>query len=155
MSVIDKTIDVKELAKSVKALLEEEKAIRYEKVVLKSVDKDKRLFTAVVLRPNVPDAHGDIYDEEVVEKACHDYLEFCGKGNLQHLIQTDLISPVECWIAKCDMQLGEGEVLKGDWVMTSRIHDDEIWKMCKDGEFTGYSVGCKALIEELEEADES
>ena len=37
--------------------------------VAKALDSDKRLFTAVVLRPDVPDAHGDIYDEETVEKA--------------------------------------------------------------------------------------
>lgn len=128
-----------------------EKAITEEMPVLKSIDSDKKLFTAVVLRPDVPDAHGDIYDADVVEKACHDYNQFCRQGNLQHLIQTDLMIPVESWIAKSDMTLGEGTILKGDWVMTAKVENDEIWDMCKSGEFTGFSIGCKSLVENLDE----
>jgi hypothetical protein len=131
--------------------LSSSKAIQSEKPVVKSVDKEKRLFTAVVLRPNVADSQGDIYDEDVVEKACHDYNEFCRQANIQHLIQTNLIVPVESYIAKSSFKLGEGEVAEGDWVMTSRIDDDELWDMCKSGDFTGYSVGCKALVETLDD----
>jgi hypothetical protein len=128
-----------------------EKAITEEKPVLKSIDSDKKLFTAVVLRPDVPDAHGDIYDADVVEKACHSYNEYCRKAKLQHLVETSLIVPVESWIAKSSHTLGDGEVLEGDWVMTARIDNDELWEMCLKGEFTGFSVGCTSLVEELDE----
>lgn len=127
-----------------------DEAILSDTTVVKSIDNDKRLFTAVVLRPNVVDAHGDIYDEEVVEKAAHDFNEFCRQGNLQHLIQTELIVPVESWVAKADTQLGDGMILKGDWVMTSRIDNDEIWGMCLSGDFTGYSIGCVSTVENLD-----
>ena len=43
--------------------------------VVKSIDSDKRLFTALTLRPKVPDAHGDIYDEDAVEKGCHNFIQ--------------------------------------------------------------------------------
>ncbi len=122
-----------------------------EENIAKSIDVEKRLFTAVVLRPNVPDLHGDIYDEEVVEKACHDYQEHCRKANLQHLIQTELATVVETSIAKSDYKLGEGEVIKGDWVMTMRINDDALWEMCKAGEFTGFSVGCMGTTEKIDD----
>lgn len=105
---------------------------------------DERLFTAVVLRPNVVDAHGDIYDEQTVQKACHEYNEFCNAGNLQHMIQTDLVVPVESHIAKHSHTLGEGEIIAGDWVMTVRVDNDEIWELCKDGTFKAFSVGCKS-----------
>lgn len=131
--------------------LADSKAIQTEKPVVKSVDRDKRLFTAVVLRPDVADSQGDIYDKDVVEKACHDYNEFCRQTNIQHLIQTSLIVPVESYIAKTSFTLGEGSVEEGDWVMTSRIDDDDLWDMCKSGDFTGYSVGCKALVETLDD----
>lgn len=131
--------------------MNEEKMTLENKPVVKSLNIEKRLFTAVVLRPNVVDAHGDIYDGETVEKACFDFNEYCRQGNLQHLIQTSLVVPVESWISKVDHPLGEGEVLTGDWIMTCRIDNDEVWEMCKKGEFTGYSVGCKALVEELTE----
>lgn len=115
----------------------------------KSLDQDKQLFTSVVLRPNIVDLHGDIYDEDTVEKACHDYNEFCRSGNIQHLIQTELATPVESYIAKSDFNLGDGRVVSGDWVMTMKIKDGAIWEMCKDGVFTGFSVGCNGIIEDI------
>lgn len=121
--------------------------------VAKSIDEDKRLFTAVVLRPEVVDSHGDIYSTEVVEKACHDYTQYCMNTNLQHtydLIKSDM-AIVESYISPANMQLGEGEVFKGDWIMTARIENDELWEACKSGIFTGFSVGCSALTETLED----
>ncbi len=119
--------------------------------IAKAADEEKMHFTAVVLRPNVVDLHGDIYDEDVVEKACHDYNELCRQANLQHLVQTELATPIESYIAKSDFKLGDGEVLKGDWVMTMKVKDDAIWKMCKDGTFTGFSVGCQGITEAINE----
>lgn len=117
--------------------------------VAKAINTEKQLFTAVVLRPNTPDAHGDVYDEDTVEKACHSFSEFCRKANIQHLIETDDITFVENYIAPQDFQLGDGMVCKGDWVATAHIKNEEIWKMCKEGTFTGFSVGCLATTEKI------
>lgn len=121
--------------------------------VAKAVNTDKRLFTAVVLRPNTPDAHGDIYDEETVEKACHNFSQFCRKANIQHIVdvENDSISFVENYIAPQDFQLGDGMVMKGDWVATAKVNNDDIWEMCKDGTFTGFSVGCLATTEKIDD----
>lgn len=119
--------------------------------IAKSVDTDKQIFTAVVLRPNEVDLHGDIYSEEVVEKACYDYLEYSRKGNLQHLVETQLAVPVESYIAKSDFELGSGQVKKGDWVLSMKINDEQLWEMCKNGEFTGFSVGCSGLVENIDD----
>lgn len=133
-----------------------EKSITDSKVttknIMKSVDVEKRLFTAVVLRPEVEDAHGHIYSEEVVEKACHDFTSLCGQGNIQHMFDTEALVPVENFIAKQDMTYELGDIKKGDWVMTSRVDNDTLWDMCKSGDFTGYSVGCpKSLISKDDE----
>lgn len=121
--------------------------------VAKSIDIEKRLFTAVVLRPDIPDAHGDIYDSNTVEDACHNFTQFCRKANLQHSVdvENDSVYFVENYIAPQDFQLGEGTVMKGDWVATAKINNDEIWKMCKEGSFTGFSVGCLATTETINE----
>lgn len=119
--------------------------------VAKSVNVEKQLFTAVVLRPNSVDAHGDVYDEETVEKACHSFSQFCRKANLQHLVEVDDVTFVENYIAPQDFQLGDGMVYKGDWVATAHIKNEEIWKMCKEGTFTGFSVGCLATTEKIDE----
>lgn len=117
--------------------------------VAKSVNVEKKLFTAVVLRPNDIDAHGDVYDEDTVEKACHNFSQFCRKANLQHLVEVDDITFVENYIAPQDFQLGDGMVFKGDWVATAKINNDEVWEMCKNGTFTGFSVGCLATTEKI------
>lgn len=117
--------------------------------VAKSINTEKKLFTAVVLRPNSVDAHGDIYDDETVEKACHGFSQFCRKANLQHLVEVEDITFVENYIAPQDFQLGDGMVYKGDWVATAKINNDEIWEMCKKGTFTGFSVGCMATTEKI------
>lgn len=120
----------------------------------KSIDEDERLFTAVVLRPEVVDAHGDIYAHDVVKQACHDYTAYCMNGNLQHtydLVKSDM-RIVESYIAPCDMKIGEGDVLKGDWIMTAKIDNDKVWAECKKGTFTGFSVGCSSLLEMLDES---
>jgi hypothetical protein len=126
---------------------EKDKVIAEE--VKKAIDLDEHLFTAVVLVPDQVDAHGDVYSSDVVEKACHDYNTLCRKANLQHLVEIDKAYPVESYIAPADFTLGEGGVKKGSWVMTMKIEDPEIWKACKDGDLTGFSVGCIGQVEDI------
>lgn len=117
----------------------------------KSISEDERLFTAVVLRPEVVDAHGDIYSHDAVKNACHDYTAYCMNQNIQHILDVEKqdIVVVESYIQKSTETLGDGEALEGDWIMTAKIENDDVWKMCKDGTFTGFSVGCSSLAEDL------
>lgn len=117
--------------------------------VAKSIDEDKGLVTAVILRPDIADLHGDIYDSAEVEKACFNFNTRCGKTNIQHEEMANF-QMVESFIAKADAKLGEGEVKKGDWIGTMHIEPtDPAWAMVKSGDFTGFSVGCKANYEVL------
>ena len=51
---------------------------------------------------------------------------------------------------KADAKLGEGEVLAGDWIGTMHIDpSDPVWVQIRSGEFTGFSVGCKATVETI------
>ena len=65
--------------------------------LMKSVDEDQRLFTAVVLRPEAVDSHGDIYSHDVVKEACHSYTANCMNTNLQHSYE----------LTKADMKIVE------------------------------------------------
>ena len=118
-----------------------------------SEDGEKRLFTAVVLRPNQVDAHGDIYDYETVEKACHEYTAYCMNQNLQHIVdvEKEQVQVVESGIARSDYELGEGAVLEGDWVMTVKVLDDDIWDACKEGTFKAFSIGCTTHVIKVED----
>jgi len=123
--------------------------------IAKSFNEEKRIFKCVVLRPNQYDDDGkfsDYYSEETVEKACHDFMMFCNQGNEGHSeSNTDLIKFVENTIADIDYTLGDGEVKAGDWVAAVKVFSDEIWDKCKKGTYTGFSIGCKAYVEEVEE----
>lgn len=114
---------------------------------IKSMDTEKRHFTAVVLRPETVDAHGDIYSHDVVVDAQEDYMLKSQQGNVQHMFNTDEMGLVESYIAKSDAL--DGGILTGDWVMTMKVNDDTLWDLCKAGEFTGFSVGCKGTVEEI------
>ena len=124
--------------------------------ILKNIDEEKRIFTSVVLKANYRDDDGenqDWWDEEVVEQAAHDFMLKCQQGNLQHVINTDLLKVVESYISPVSFEMGQGTVQKGDWVMSTYIPDDDLWQLAKDGIFKGYSVGCGAIVE-TEEEDE-
>lgn len=126
----------------------------YQSDFIKSFDEEKRLFKCVVLRPDQFDDDGinqDFYSKEVVEKGCHDFNMYCQQNNVQHLFNTDLIKVAESFIADVDYELGSGDILAGDWVMTVKVFDDDIWEMCKSGEFTGFSIGCSGLVEEVKD----
>ena len=120
--------------------------------LMKSVDEDKRLFTAVVLRAETVDAHGDIYSHDVVKQACHDYVSYCMNSNLQHTYELEKsdMKVVESYIAPIAMSFEGGDVEQGDWIMVAKIENEELWKACKAGTFTGFSVGCNGLVEDLE-----
>jgi hypothetical protein len=117
--------------------------------IVKSLDEDQRLFTCCALRPDVVDYHGDIYDSQTVEKAAYDFMEFCRQGNAFHIVNTDQIVVVESWVAKSTYPFGNGEVKKGDWMMTLHILNDGLWELVKSGDLKGLSVGCKGVVEEL------
>lgn len=124
------------------------------KEILKNIDEDKRLFTAVVLEPEVYDAHNHIYSEDVIMEAAHDYMDECLVTNLQHQIEVTKkdISIVESWIAPIDMEISGQAIKRGSWLATAKVHNDEIWKAVKDGVFKSFSIGCRAtFIEENED----
>lgn len=121
--------------------------------LMKSIDEDKRLFTAVVLRAETVDAHGDIYSHEVVQQACHDYVSYCMNSNLQHTYELEKsdMKVVESYIAPIAMSFEGGDVEQGDWIMVAKIENEELWNACKAGTFTGFSVGCNGLVEDLDD----
>jgi len=119
--------------------------------IAKSVNQDKGLITAIILRPDEADLHGDIYSADEVEKACHNFNTVCRQTNIQHTKMADF-DMVESFIAPADFELGEGIVKAGDWLGTMFIdplkHQDT-WSSVKSGDFTGFSIGCKANVEKL------
>jgi hypothetical protein len=93
-----------------------------------------------VLEPDVPDAHGDIFPMEEVEKAAHDFMRHSQMVGVQHT-QPAGAQVIESFISPVDMAIGDQNVLKGTWVMSIHVPDTELWKAVKEGAFTGLSIG--------------
>lgn len=122
--------------------------------VFKAIDEEKRLVTGIVLVPDEVDAHGDIYDEEEVRKAAHDFAinGFYSQAptlGIQHLFKTKKSLIVESFLAPADMELNGSVVKKGTWLITTKVLSDGLWDSIKNGDFTGFSIGGVAQTEEL------
>ena len=106
-------------------------------------EKELRLVTGIVLRPNHVDAHLDIMTPREVQKTAHRFLANGGNMNLMHEKDADAVV-VESSIAYADAPLGSGEVRKGDWLLTSLVICDDLWDRIKSGELSAYSPGGKS-----------
>jgi len=119
--------------------------------VSKAVDEELRQATFLVLSPDEVDLDGDIYDEDEIRKACHNFQVHCRKANLFHIAETDLAHIVESYIAPADFYLGEQFIKKGSWLQVWQVEDDSLWDLIKKGEVNGVSIGCVANYEVLDD----
>ena len=100
---------------------------------------DKQLVTGVVLEPGIADSHDDVFSETEIEKAAHQFMRDSQMIGLQHTVPTDF-PIVESFVAPQDMEIGDGSVVKGSWVMTAFVGDPEVWSAVKSRKFTGFSI---------------
>jgi len=118
--------------------------------IVKADDDEKRLVTGVVLQPDVEDAHGDTVTADVIEGAAHAFVakyNEATKLGVQHkLFGFPDIHLAESYLAPDDMVIGGQPVLKGTWVMTVKVLNDDIWDGIKDGSLTGFSIGAIATV---------
>lgn len=122
-----------------------------EKLIFKA-SKERREITCPVLIPNLVDAHGDIYSEEAVLKACRNFNKVCKRTNLQHeyMMDDDSAQFIESYVTPADSIIDGVPIVKGTWMATMHVKNDALWKAVKDGEFTGFSIGCIAKVEKLD-----
>lgn len=127
--------------------------------IVKSLNEEKRLATFLVLEPQdedltTSDLHGDWYDADTVEDACHSFNRFCRKANLFHLVDTTTFEFVESYITETEMNLGETFIKKGSWLAKIHVNDSEsgnlVWESIKSGEFNGLSVQCEGFVSDIE-----
>ena len=118
--------------------------------IIKQANEELKQATFLVLAHSEVDLHGDIYDQDEVRKACHNYNTYCRKANLLHLIDTTTFSIVESYIAPVEIQIGEQIIKAGDWISVLQFHDDEIWGEVKLGNYCSVSIGATANAEDLE-----
>ena len=117
-------------------------------MIAKSLNEELRQGTFVVLEPNIVDLHGDVYSEEEVRKAAHNFNQFCERAYLDHKVETEDMTFVESYIAPVDMTIGDMNIVKGTWLAVCQF-TPELWEEVKADPMMGLSVGCYAKVEEL------
>lgn len=119
--------------------------------VIKSLETELQQVTYVAMIPDSVDAHGDYTSSEEVRKAKESFNKSEMRANLYHMVMTKSFEVIESYLMPCDAVLNGYEVKKGTWLMTLQVHDPVLWKMIKDEEITGISIGAMAIAEPVEE----
>ena len=104
------------------------------------IDDEKRLVTGVVLEPFKVDTQGDWETPEDIEKAMLSFMENSRPIGFMHSEMNRKLRLIENYLAPTDMTLGKQFIVKGSWIMTTKVYDDEIWQLIKAGKITGYSI---------------
>lgn len=137
----------------------------FEYSILKQI-QEKRLVTGPLLVPEKIDLQNEIVSADEIEIAAHNYMtkltfqkdeDFLKSIGLDprvdqgfmHSDFTRKLAVVESYIAPVDFTLNERKVVKGTWMATMKIFDDEVWNLIKAGKIRGFSIGGRArLIDE-------
>lgn len=116
--------------------------------------KERRTITGVVLEPDTVDAHKDTIPADVILDAAEDFLADINVQTtlgVQHKdFKADLQLVQSFVVSDSDIMINNVLVLKGSWVITVRVNSDKVWQQIKDGKLTGFSIGGKATVQNLE-----
>lgn len=118
------------------------------------IDDDRRIVygwasVVTVDGETVIDKQGDMIDPEVLEDAATSFMLSARQAKAMH--QGDGIGevvhslPLTKAIAK---SLGI-TIEKEGWIIAMKIHDEDVWKQVKEGKFKAFSIGGKAITEEV------
>lgn len=120
----------------------------------KGMSEELKQVTYVAMVPDHTDLHGDFTSADEVRKAMESFNRSHQRANLFHRVMTDTFDVVESYIAPTDFIINEIPVVKGTWLMTLQVYDDDVWSLIKSGDINGISIGAMAKVETLEDEDE-
>jgi hypothetical protein len=125
------------------------------------LDAEKRIVTGIVHDPYIVDAHGDWIPPNEMENIAYEYMENFRKIKDRHrdVMGKSKAVVVESWIEKYPttadykaaiagkphdifrIKHGKDFVNSGSWVMSMKIHDDQMWNDIKSGKIKAFSLG--------------
>lgn len=109
-----------------------------------SDDEDYMFVFGAVLVPESVDKQGDIIGADVIEKAAHDFMESSRANDLLH--QDDLSLRQSVVVESSIVRSRNGVTIngvkyaKGTWLAGTRVYDEKIQKMIREGKVQGYSI---------------
>lgn len=129
----------------------------FSKIVFKVTDSEKMEITGVAMTPNkdilrFDEATQEYYNCYFTEQDVEDFAEqFMKSATLNAIFEhdqssfTDKLMVKESWIVRnpeldATKAMGFTDIVKGDWVLTYKTRDKELWNSIKESNLTGFSV---------------
>jgi hypothetical protein len=104
------------------------------------------VFVGVVLVPDLPDAHGDVFSRDEIEQAAHQFLKDYALSkadcspDVEHSGRDANADLLEHFLAPCDLAIEGKPVRAGSWVQAWKINDPTVKQEVEDGTLTGLSL---------------
>jgi hypothetical protein len=121
--------------------------------ILKTDDEQRLVYgwASVVTEKGEPviDRQGDVIEPETLVKAVNDFMEHVRVGKAMHTGEQVGVVVHSLPITK---EIGDALGIQSDregWVVAYKVFDDEIWEMVKSGKLAAFSIGGRALKEEI------
>jgi hypothetical protein len=108
------------------------------------VDAVRKTVTGHVLSANVVDLQDDFIRPEEIWKSLEGYMLDFQEVGVMHRELNENLRVVECYQAPVSFQLEGQLVQEGDWLMTVKCLDDDVWSAVVDGQLRGFSIGGRA-----------
>lgn len=133
-----------------------EKKTLYVPIFKSANGEAKRLVTGVVLQPEVVDAQGEIYSEDVIEEAAYNFMmDYREKSGMKDMHRRTIkvkgrdadAAIVASWVTHEPTMINGTPIKKGSWLITVKVHDDTMWKKVQSGDYRGFSIGGLATAE--------
>ncbi len=135
-----------------KEFLKPEKSKKEIPVIKQFDDEAMIAIEALYCAPDVADGHNEAMSLETIEgmvESCNKAIED-GRlsGGLFHNENTEDIEIIKAWVNPCDCIIGETEIPEGQPIVEVQFHNEDLWKMRKDGELKGLSIGARKVVED-------
>ena len=112
------------------------------KTIGRIIKADNHYVTGIVYEPLVEDSQGDFMTADEIQKACYWFAKNGDAVDIQHNFEAhNGISVVENWVEKADTEIDGEKIVKGTWLVTAEVSDNDIWNKITKGEITGFSMG--------------
>jgi len=121
--------------------------------ILKTDDEQRMVYgwASVVTEKGEPvvDRQGDVIEADTLVKAVNEFMEHVRVGKAMHTGEQVGTVVHSLPITK---EIGEALGIQSDregWVVAYKVFDDSVWNMVKSGELAAFSIGGRAMKEEI------
>ena len=121
--------------------------------ILKTDDEQRMVYgwASVITEKGEPvvDRQDDMIEADTLVKAVNEFMEHVRVGKAMHVGEQVGTVVHSLPITK---EIGDSLGIQSDregWVVAYKVYDDDVWAMVKSGELAAFSIGGKAIKEEI------